>query len=116
RALPAVRSGRIAVGIGHGSTGRTTMTHVNSGWAWRSVLVLALLAGCAGQQAHREGMALVAEGRVEEGLTKLSQATEEAPANLGYRADLLRNREQAANRLLAAASGERAAGHPDVAE
>lgn len=95
------------------------MTHVNSGWVWRSarcVLVLALLAGCAGQQAHREGMALVAEGRVEEGLARLSQATEEAPGNPGYRADLLRHREQAANRLLAAASSERAAGHPDVAE
>ncbi len=80
------------------------------------VLVAALLAGCAGQQLHRDGLALMAEGRVEEGLTKLSQATRAAPDNLTYRADLLRSREQTVNRMLAAAASEQAAGHAGAAQ
>ncbi|MCD6706886.1 MAG: type II and III secretion system protein [Thiobacillus sp.] len=80
------------------------------------MLVAALLAGCAGQQLHRDGLALMAEGRVEEGLTKLSQATRAAPDNLTYRADLLRSREQTVNRMLAAAASEQAAGHAGAAQ
>ena len=40
----------------------------------RFALLAALLAGCAGQQLHDEGMALLAEGRSEEGLAKLAEA------------------------------------------
>lgn len=77
--------------------------------AWL-VLVAVLLAGCAGQQLHRDGLALMAEGRVEAGLAKLTEATQAAPDNLPYRADLLRSREQTVNRMLAAAASEQAAG------
>jgi general secretion pathway protein D len=83
--------------------------------AWL-VLVAVLLAGCAGQQLHRDGLALMAEGRVEAGLAKLSQATQAAPDNLIYRADLLRSREQTVNRMLAAAASEQAAGHAGAAQ
>jgi general secretion pathway protein D len=83
--------------------------------AWL-VLVAALLAGCAGQQLHRDGLALMAEGQVEAGLAKLSQATQAAPDNLTYRADLLRSREQTVNRLLAAAASERAADRASAAQ
>ena len=49
--------------------------------AARLALLAALLTGCAGQQLHRDGLALMAEGRVEEGLAKLTEATEAAPDN-----------------------------------
>lgn len=83
--------------------------------AWL-MLLAALLAGCAGQQLHRDGLALMAEGRVEEGLTKLSQAAQAAPDNQAYRTDLLRSREITMNRLLAAANSERAGGRQDAAQ
>ncbi|MDQ1314708.1 MAG: ral secretion pathway protein [Pseudomonadota bacterium] len=79
-------------------------------------LLLSLLVGCAGQQLHRDGLALMAEGRVEEGLTKLSLATQAAPDNPTYRNDLLRSREQTVNRMLAAANSERAAASPAAAQ
>lgn len=79
------------------------------------MLVASVIAGCAGQKQYHDGMALMDEGRVEEGLAKLEEAQKAAPENLSYRAAVQRNREQAVNRLLAAASSERAAGHPDAA-
>ncbi|MBW8307323.1 MAG: type II and III secretion system protein [Thiobacillus sp.] len=82
----------------------------------RLILAVVLLGGCAGQQAHRDGLALMAEGRVEAGLAKLSEATEAAPGNTGYRADLLRSREQTVSRLLDAAASERAAGNASAAQ
>ena len=74
------------------------------------------LAGCAGQQLHKDGVALMAEGQVEEGLKKLAQASDAAPDNVSYRTDFLRSREQTVNRLLAAASSERSAGRQDAAQ
>jgi len=80
------------------------------------LLVAVIVAGCAGQRLHREGMALMEQGRAEEGLAKLEQASKADPENLSYRNAWLRNREQVANRLAAAAGGERAAGRPDEAQ
>ena len=74
------------------------------------------LAGCAGQQLHKDGVALMAEGQVEEGLKKLAQASDAAPDNVSYRTDFLRSREQTVNRLLAAANSERSAGRQDAAQ
>lgn len=86
------------------------------GWRLAGIALLAAgLAGCAGQQAHREGLGLIGEGRVEEGLAKLTQAVEAAPRNPTYRADLIRSRDTAVNRLLAAAGSERAGGRLDAA-
>lgn len=82
----------------------------------RLILAVILLGGCAGQKLNREGQALMAEGQVEAGLAKLTQATEAAPGNTGYRADLLRSREQTVNRLLDAAASERAAGNASAAQ
>ena len=56
------------------------------------------------------------EGRAEEGLAKLEEASRAAPDNLSYRADLVRSREQTVSRLLAAADSERAAGRPAAAQ
>jgi general secretion pathway protein D len=81
-----------------------------------AALLATLLTGCAGYQLHNEGLALLAEGRTEEGLAKLAEANDAAPDNASYRTDLLRSREQTVNRMLAAASGERAAGHVEAAQ
>lgn len=80
--------------------------------AWATVL----LAGCAGQQLHRDGLALVSEGRIEEGLAKLAAASDAAPDNPSFRTDFLRFREQSVNRMLATAGGERSAGRRDTAQ
>lgn len=82
----------------------------------RFALLAALLTGCAGHQLHQDGLALLAEGRAEEGLTKLTEASRAAPDNLSYRADLLRSREQTVSRMLATANSERAAGRQAAAQ
>ncbi|MEO8598497.1 MAG: secretin N-terminal domain-containing protein [bacterium] len=80
------------------------------------VLAATLLAGCAAQRLHNEGLALLDEGRIEEGLEKLSSASVAEPQNLTYRTALVRNRDQVVNRLLAAANGEREAENFDAAQ
>lgn len=80
------------------------------------LLAIAILAGCAGQRAHDEGMAMLKEGRSVEGLAKLAEASKADPGNLSYRTALLRNREQIVNRMLAAANSERAQDHLDAAQ
>jgi len=82
----------------------------------RLALLAALLTGCAGYQPHRDGLALLEEGRAEEGLSKLTEATQAAPDNQSYRADLLRSRELTVNRMLAAANSERAGGRLAAAQ
>jgi general secretion pathway protein D len=80
------------------------------------LLVVATVAGCAAQKLHRDGMDMLEEGRVEEGLSKLEQASKAAPDNVSYRRDWLRNREQLTNRLLAAANSERGSGRLEAAQ
>ena len=82
----------------------------------RFALLAALLTGCAGYELHEEGLSLLAQGRAEEGLSKLEAASSAAPDNLAYRADLLRSREQTVSRMLGAANSERAAGHQAAAQ
>ncbi len=77
---------------------------------------LAVLVGCAAQRLRDNGMMLVQEGHLEEGLAKLEEASKAHPDNLAYRADLLRSKGQVSNRLLASASSERAVGHLDAAQ
>jgi len=90
---------------------------------WRSsaaqsatMLILLALSGCAGEQAHREGIQLMEVGRLEEGLAKLEEATQEAPDNLAFHGELLRRREQVAHRMLIVADNERIAGRWEEAE
>ena len=80
------------------------------------LLAVTVLSGCAGQQLHNNGMQLVQEGNVEEGLAKLEQATKAAPDNVSYRNDLIRSKEQITKRLLASASTEHASGRADAAQ
>lgn len=80
------------------------------------LLATVLLAGCAGQRLQREGMTLLDEGRIEEGLAKLAEASKAEPDNLSYRSALVRHRDQTVNRLLASANSERAADRLDAAQ
>jgi len=99
--------------------GEQNMHRLNFPFMRNAVLFLlaaTLLASCAGQRLQREGMTLLDEGRVEEGLAKLAEASKAEPDNLSYRTALVRNRDQIVNRLLASANSERAANRLDAAQ
>jgi len=90
---------------------------MNRGRRWLSALpALVLLAGCAGQAVHREGMALLQQGNYEEAVNKLGEATRQAPGDLQLRKDYIRAREEVGNRFVAAGNAERAAERLDRAE
>ena len=74
-----------------------------------------LLAGCAAQQAYREGNDLVARNNIEAGLTKYQEALAADPTNVAYKTAFLRAREAATNRLLPQADRELAEGKVDLA-
>lgn len=65
-----------------------------------TVAVLALLAGCAAQRRHTEGLDLIASGKTAEGLDQLRQANEMEPGNARYRVDYLTQRQLAVQRQL----------------
>lgn len=69
-------------------------------WLGPLTLTLALLAGCATDQAFREGERLIQEGRTEEGLRQLEQAIEAQPGNVEFRTTYIRTREAHIARLL----------------
>lgn len=73
-------------------------------------LCLALTAGCAIDTRQRDARALMDQGRYEEGLAALSEASRQRPDDLPLRAEVLNREEQAAARLIAAAQTELAAG------
>lgn len=79
------------------------------------VLLALALGGCAAQQAYRQGTELVDAGRYEEGIEKLVTAANLDPSNHRYRADLVRARERAWERLIRAADEQRAVGKSEEA-
>lgn len=84
---------------------------------WFTLAVAALLlSACAGELAHRDGMSLMSEGRPEEALAKLDQASKEAPGNLEFKVHFLNARDAVVGRLLGNAQAERNAGRLDEAE
>ncbi|MDB5928107.1 MAG: type and secretion system protein, partial [Betaproteobacteria bacterium] len=68
-----------------------------------------LLSACAttGNEAFREGMQNMSQGRFEEGLARLEQARKQEPGNLEYRATLARQRDIAVSQLLSQAEAAR---------
>lgn len=77
--------------------------------------VVVLLAGCAAQQHSSDGMRLLHEGKVAEGLENLRKASEMEPSNARYRIDYLTQRELATQAVLSRADDARAAGRLDEA-
>ena len=63
-------------------------------------LAVLLLSGCAGQQAYREGRALVGEGRTLEGLAKLQEAQRQEPDSAEYRMAVVQTRARIVQALL----------------
>jgi general secretion pathway protein D len=74
-----------------------------------------LLAGCANERVHQEGLALINEGRLEEGLAMLQQAQQIDPGNATLRKDWLIQRDFITQRILAEGNVERSAEHWDIA-
>ncbi len=75
-----------------------------------------LLSGCAAQWLHQDGMALITEGKYEEGVAKLEKASQKDPSDVRYRTQYLSQRDSATGKILKEADAQRAAGHADVAE
>ena len=79
-------------------------------------LAVTTLLGCASEQAFRDGKSLLADGKVEEGLTQLEIASKAEPRNAEYRSYLFRQREVAINQLLTKADTARINGQFETAE
>lgn len=79
------------------------------------ILVIAILSGCAGQQAFNDGKALIAEGRYVDGLAKIEEATRLEPSSVEYKIHLHNQRQNIANNLIAAAEIARRQGRREEA-
>jgi general secretion pathway protein D len=75
-----------------------------------------LLAACAGERYHREGLNLLAAGKTEEGLRSLERAVAEEPGNVTFKSDLLNSRSTQFDHMLASADSQRTAGQLEAAE
>lgn len=80
------------------------------------VILLSGLAGCAGEQAYRDGIQLINQGQLAPGLDKLQQATREAPDNPQYHMALINQRMLAVNKMLGMADAALASGNLVEAE
>ena len=79
------------------------------------LLILTLIAGCAADRLHREGLAAVERGDYETGVADLTQAVAQRPDNMMFRLDLQARRESALQSLVAEGDRARAAGQFDAA-
>ncbi len=70
----------------------------NRHWLAVVVAIPMLLAGCAAQKAYRQGEDFVAQGKIDEGLAKLEEASTREPEDAQYRSSLLAAREKALRR------------------
>ncbi|MCU6501530.1 general secretion pathway protein GspD [Rugamonas sp. A1-17] len=75
-----------------------------------------LLAGCAAEQHHRDGMEAMGTQNYPLAIAELAKAAELKPTELGYRNDWLRSRELATDKLLAQATAAAAGGKSGEAE
>ena len=80
------------------------------------LLFTALLSGCAGERYHQQGLDLIQEGKVDEGLAALDKAIKEEPNNGQFRSDLLARRASYVTQLLNNAQSLRQADKRDDAE
>jgi general secretion pathway protein D len=84
----------------------TALQAPRAGWLRRwsplagAFLLSALLAGCAASSAYREGNALLADGKAEQGFAKLEEAVRLDPKNAEYRIALSSRRAAMVNRLV----------------
>ncbi len=82
---------------------------------WLALAAALLLAGCAAQKLHDDGMQQITEGKVGPALQSLRKAAEMDPGNARYRIDFLTQRALATQGVLNKADDARAAGRLDEA-
>lgn len=78
-------------------------------------LLLALLAGCAAQRLHDEGLREIAAGDRQKGLQQLRQASAQDPTNPRFRLDLLNQQAAYARELVTRADEARQRGDAEQA-
>jgi general secretion pathway protein D len=78
-------------------------------------VILALIAGCAANRLHHEGLRAIERGDYENGVAKLNEAVRRDPQNMIYRLDLAARRDAAIQQLMAVADSARGAGQLDAA-
>ncbi|ADI28850.1 cohesin domain-containing protein [Methylotenera versatilis] len=86
----------------------------NRKWLTSCVLTMILL-GCANDMLPRKSLDLTNEVRLEDGLSKLEQASISSPGNMAYRADFVRERDRVINKLLLLGDRMREQGQQDEA-
>jgi len=79
------------------------------------ILVLILVAGCAAERLHRQGINAMDSGEYENGLALLNQAAQADPHNMSYRFDYATRRAAAVLGLLNIADSARAKRQLDTA-
>ena len=72
-----------------------------------AALLVLLLSGCAAERIHRDGLALIENGKIEEGLGKLEEAKQADPGNAIYKKDWLNQRDALAAQMLRLADQDR---------
>jgi general secretion pathway protein D len=75
-----------------------------------------VVSSCASSRLHREGLAEIQQGRYEEGLGKLEEASRREPGSFDYRLELKARHDDAVVKLLGQADRARGAGSFDEAE
>ena len=76
---------------------------------------LTLLAGCAAERLHRDGLSAIDRGDYEVGVADLGQALAKEPDNINYRLDYQTRRESSVRALVAQADAARNAGQLEAA-
>jgi len=90
---------------------------VRNSWCRRAgpILILLLVAGCAAERLHRQGINAMDSGEYENGLALLNEAAHADPHNMSYRFDYATRRAAAVLGLLNIADSARAKRQLDVA-
>jgi general secretion pathway protein D len=89
---------------------RTSWRHVPG-----TILILALIAGCAADKLHREGLQAFDKGQYESGIALLGEAAQRKPHNVPFRIDYQARRESAVQQLVAMGDSARQAQQLDAA-
>lgn len=77
--------------------------------------LLLLLGGCAAERYRQEGLAMLKEGRLEEGISQLSKAQKMEPGNASLKKDFLLQRDAITLKLMSEANHDRSSGNWEAA-
>jgi general secretion pathway protein D len=80
-----------------------------------TLLLAVALAGCAAERMHNEGVSLIEQGKIEEGISKLEEAKQADPGNAVFKKDWLNQRDRLTAALMQDANKEKSEQHWDAA-